>query len=201
MPTSAKRVTVRMQNVRSSYLQVFTPGHDATGKDMGHSGHFIFPENHPDLPALMNAIVEVGKDFWKDKWDDVLVELKGKDRLCLHRGDVSKAGQAPYKGMLYVSAGNPVKPRTLDQNNREVNAADGVLYSGCYVDVILTIKAAAHPQGGKRVSANLDGVRKRADGERLSGGRVASAEEFGAPVEGAAVDAPAPGGTAISGLI
>jgi hypothetical protein len=195
----AKAITVKLFNVRGSFLQLFVPGKNEQGEDMGYGGDFIFPETHPQVGEINNAIMEAGQDFWKDKWlSEVLPEIKGKDRLCLHRGEVTRPGKQEYRGQLFVKATNSSKPNVFDQNNKSLTQADQKLFSGDFVDIIIDIKGSQHPKGGRRIRAEVTAVRKRSDGPRLSGGRVAGPEEFGAPVSGAGADSPAPGASASS---
>lgn len=193
---------LKLADVRTSYLYCFSPYKDEEGKDGSYCSHLLFPDTHPQFAEIQAAIMSVGEQFWKDKWlTEVLPELKGKDRLCLHRGEVSKPGQAPYKGMLFLSANNKNRPGTFDGNANPITEKEGLLYSGCRVNAIVSIWAQQHPKFGRRINCELNGLQFLRHDERLSGGgRAATGEEFG-KVVGADADAAPPGAAAVGGLV
>lgn len=146
---------------------------------------------------LSKAVIAVGEEKWKNEAMKVLTELKAADRLPLHDGD-SKAGYQGYAGNLFVNASNKIKPMTRDgRTGAQLEAKDGVIYSGAYVDVTLDIWAQAN-QFGKRVNASLVAVSFARDGERLAGGVAASEEDYAEIPEQAAQKAVATGKGAAS---
>lgn len=196
MAQQSKRITLKLHNFRTSYCYVYTQPVGEDGEAQKFGTHLIFAENHPEAAQIMGAINEVGQSFFKEEWAQALASIKGKDKLCLHRGDVSKAGQEPYRGMLYLTANNNTRPTLVDQNAVQTTAKEQLFYSGCYVDPIVTIYA--YPAGKKYAAGlgcELNGLQFRAHGDRLSGGRVAATSEF-APIDGASADGAAPSATA-----
>jgi hypothetical protein len=63
-------------------------------------------------------------------------------------------------------------------------ASSGKPYSGCYVNAVIELWAQDN-KFGKRINASLMGVQFLRDGQRLSGGGVASADDFQAIPEAA----------------
>ena len=203
-------VTVLMTNVRFSYLYAFKPYEGDDGKK-SYGAHGIFDESQPFEPlpharpsflkpgekitlkeALQRAIRQVAADKWGEKAKDILQQLAGQDRLCLHRGDVSKAGQAPYVGKLYVSANGSTRPNTFDSKGQQVNEANApeAVYSGCIGHMVVQVWAQDN-KFGKRINASPMGFKFVRHEERLSGGgRVASADEFGGTPTDADGEAP-----------
>lgn len=197
--------TILLTNVRLSYAYVFKPYEGDDGKK-SYGSHMIFDETQPYEPkvplpngekitlkeALQRAIREAATEKWGEKARDVLQQLAGQDRLCLHRGDVSKPGLAPYKGKLYVSANNATRPNTFDSKGRQVNDANDAeaVYSGCIAQVVINVWAQEN-KFGKRINASPMGFKFVRHEDRLSGGgRVASADEFGNADNSADGDAP-----------
>jgi len=129
------------------------------------------------------AIVAVATEKWAAKAMEVLAQLKAQNRLCLHDG-AEKATTPGYAGNLYVNASNKIAPMVRHANGAQLKASDGVIYPGCYGDVILDIYAQdpkSNPEWGKRVNASLLGVMFNRDGERLAGGAMAAEDDF-API-------------------
>jgi hypothetical protein len=129
---------------------------------------------------------------------EVFVALKAGDKLCLHDGD-AKPQYEGYKGNLFLNASNKIKPLVIDGNKSPLEASSGKPYSGCYVNAVIELWAQDN-KFGKRINASLMGVQFLRDGQRLSGGGVASADDFQAiPEADAPAGAPAASGGASAG--
>lgn len=178
---------ILFNDVRLSYFYGYKPYTGDDGKT-NYTAHLIFGENHPQLPALFALIQRVAAKEWKDKAAETLQQLKAQDRLCIHRGDISKSGQEAYAGKLYISAnrrgdlGPPLILATIDNVNQEVPAGHPLApYSGCWANVTFRVWAQPQSSGwGKRINAELTGVQFRRHDKRLGGGGgVAKLTEFG----------------------
>lgn len=182
---------VTLENVRLSFAQgLFEKSTPEGGGEPKFSASFIFPRDHAAVAALGAMIVKVATDKWKEKAGEVLTMLKAADKLAVHDGD-AKANYAGYAGNLYVNASNKVKPLVVDTDpKRTLTAMDPRPYSGCYVNAIVELWAQDN-KFGKRVNASLAGVQFIRDGERLSGGGIASANDF-APMPGSETNDAAP---------
>lgn len=188
---------VRLENVRLLYAAaVFAPQKGPNGVgEAKYSATFGFAPTHPAHAAVKAALKAAAEGKWKDKAGEVFIALKAGDKLCLHDGD-SKAGKEGYKGQMFVSASNKLKPLVVDNKPapgtttvRVIEANEGRIYSGCYVNATIELWAQDN-QFGKRINASLMGIQFVRDGERLSGGGVASVEDY-APIPDAADAAPA----------
>ena len=183
---------VTLIDVRASYLYVFKPyvgKNDAGGDSASYTGHFIFAPTSDNLGKVQAAIRSAATQKWGAKAADMLKALGAQDRLCLHRGDISKPGEDAYKGMLYVSSNGKKRPTVIDGDRSPLAESDGRPYSGCYVNAIIDIWAQ-DSSWGKRVNAQLAGVQFLRHGEAFGGGRVAAPEEFGVVAGDADSDAP-----------
>ena len=191
--------TILLENGRFSYTYVYKPYRNEDG-NQSYTTHWVFPENHPQTAALFALIRKVAVEKWKDKADEVLAALKGQDRLCVHRGNVSKPGIAVYKDQLYISASRKFEdgpPRIADEIRNEITIASGKVYSGARGNVIVRLWAQDN-KWAKRINAELQGIQHVAHDEKLSsGGRLAALDEF--QVQAKDADAAAP--SAAAGLI
>ena len=97
-------------------------------------------------------------------------------KLCLHDGD-AKADKPGFKGNFFINASNEIRPTVVGPNREPLVASDGKPYSGSYGNIILDFWAQDN-QFGKRINATLCGAQFVKDGERLSGGGVAAADDF-----------------------
>ncbi len=167
---------IRLENVRLTFPNLFE-AQKVNGQGAAKfSAAFLFAADHPSHAVLKQALTEVAKEKWGAKAAEVYKGLKASDRLCLHDG-ASKTQYAGYEGNLFVNSVNELRPTTLDGNRNPVVAADGKLYSGCYVNAVIELWAQDN-KFGKRINASLLGVQFNADGERLAGGSVASEDDF-----------------------
>jgi len=174
-----------LKDVRISFANVFEAKQVQGQGDAKFSAAFLFDKTHPQKAELERAVAEVAKVKWLDKYQDVLKGLKASDKLCVHDGD-AKTDVPVYAGKLFLNASNKIRPLVIGPDRAPLVAADGKPYSGCYVNAIVEVWAQDN-QFGKRVNASLLGVQFIRDGERLSGGGIAAADDFEAiPDVGAA---------------
>jgi hypothetical protein len=189
---------IMVKNARLLYgAALFVPqrGPEGTGEPK-HSATIGFPKDHPVVAQIKKGFEQVSKEKWGAKAVEVYTMLKAGDRLCLHDGD-AKADKEGYKGNLYISASNKLKPLIIDGLKQPLDANSGKPYSGCYVNAEIELWAQDN-KFGKRINATLRGVQFARDGQRLAGGGVSSADDYEAIPdldEGAAGATPAPTGS------
>jgi hypothetical protein len=169
---------IMIRNGRLLYgAALFTPQRGPNGEgELKHSATIGFAKDHPVVAEIKAAFQKVATEKWGAKAADVYQMLKAGDRLCLHDGD-AKADKEGYKGNLYISASNKLKPLVIDGLKQPIDANSGLVYSGCFVNAEVEIWAQDN-KFGKRMNASLRGVQKLRDGPRLSGGGVSSADDY-----------------------
>jgi hypothetical protein len=146
-------------------------GADAKEK---YQGEFILEVGSPNHALMKEAINGAAKVEWGDKAEDTLKAVAAAACIwALRDGDLKDRPE--YKGKLVASAKNEIRPLVIDEARSPMDADDSRIYSGCYVNAIIDVKAGSKPK--KQVYAYLLGVQKVADGERLSGS-VAAADDF-----------------------
>ena len=168
---------VKLNNVRLSFANaLFEPQQVQGVGDPKFSGSFLFPPDHPAVKEIKKAMEEAAKDKWGAKAGDVYKALKAGDKLCLHDGD-AKTEYEGYAGNMFVNASNKIRPLVINTDKSPLTAADGIPYSGCYVNAVIDVWAQDN-KFGKRINASLQGVQYLRDGDRLSGAGVASEDDF-----------------------
>lgn len=167
---------VTLQNVRLSFPHLFEPAQVQGQGDAKFSASFIIAKDHPALAELSKAIVAAATEKWGAKANEMLTQLKAAGKLPVRDGD-GKASYAGYGGNLYLNASSKTRPLVINGDKSPLTAADGKMYSGCYVNAIVQMWAMDN-QYGKRINASLMGVQFVKDGERLAGGETASADDF-----------------------
>lgn len=189
-------MSYRIDNVRFNYTNsLFTAQKPKTGEGKEKfSVVAIFPKDHPQVAAIKAELLKVADAKWPGKGAEVLKQLAAGDRICLHDGD-AKADKPGYAGNLFINASNELRPLVIGPTREALVAADGKPYSGSYGNIIVEFWAQDN-QFGKRINASLLGVQHIKDGERLSGGGVASADDFDAIPQPEAAKATAGGGAA-----
>jgi hypothetical protein len=181
---------ILLRNVRLLYgAALFTPqrGPEGTGEPK-FQATLGFPPDHPAVAEIKAAMQKVAIEKWKGDAGVIFSEIKAAGKTCLNDG-AKKASKEGFAGNLYVAASNKQKPLIIDANKSPLTIADGKPYSGCQVNARIQIWAQDN-KWGKRVNASLMGVQFVKDGPRLSGGGVASADDFEAiPEAGGATTA------------
>lgn len=170
---------IKLKNVRLAFPNLFTAkafSGDA-GSKADFNASFILPKDHPQFKEVADAIKAAAVAKWGEKKGaDMFEKLKKQDKLALHDGD-TKSQYDGFEGNFFISARNKTKPLVVGRKREPLNEADGVVYAGCYVNVILDFWAQDNAYG-QRVNASLGGVQFFADGDAFAGGGAASADDF-----------------------
>lgn len=164
---------IMLRNVRLSYEHIFTPSAMDDTQDPKYNATLILPKDHPDVPALRRALFEAGKEkypnaFTGKEWPrGYTCALKDADKDEDTSGTLLSEKNPEYAGCYVVKAASSKRPVVIDRKKSAVTEADGVIYSGCYVNV--SIAAAGYEFGKvkKGVTCYLNGVQFVADGERF----------------------------------
>lgn len=169
---------IQLKNVRLAFPAIWKP---YKGKGEEGNGKFnlkaILPKNHPQIKELEAAFVKIAAEKWTAKAVATLKAIKVADKTCLHDGDAKPEWEG-FEGNLYVSASNKVRPSAFNFDRTELSEADGVIYSGCMVNVNIELWAQDNDYG-KRINATLRGVQFCGDNDAFSGGATAAdADEF-----------------------
>lgn len=173
---------IRLNRLRISFADDIFNAHAAEeGGEMKFNFEGIMPPNHPDLPVLEKAIDTAGTEFFKDKWKTLKPKLEAENRLVLRKQPrTNQIGEVydGYDGMYWVRGSNKRRPLILNANKTPLTEQDGVIYSGCYVNVVLEVFGHHHAKGGNRVLAEIKGVQFCGPGDAFGGGAPASPDEF-----------------------
>lgn len=174
-------------NVRLSYANVFQKGNFEGLENKKFDCTMLFSKANKELMEKCRQLsirLLVEKYGTKENIPKPYLNMVTKDRFgntgdkCFFKDGDEKDDEA-FEGMWYIKASNSMKPSTYHPDKREAMQDDGVLYSGCYADVQISLWLQDNKYG-KKINANLLGLRHRTDGEPLSGGGGgrAAADEF-----------------------
>ena len=86
-------------------------------------------------------------------------------RCPLHDGDVEKLGQEAYANSYYLNASGRERPDVVDRDREAIDPAE--VYSGCTVNVSVTLYAYNAGGVSKGIAAGLNGVQLVKKGERF----------------------------------
>lgn len=165
-----------LKNVRLAFPDLFVAKAVNAGDTPRFGAQLIVEKGSANEAAIDAAITEVANAKWGAKADDNLKILKAKAKICFLDGDLKSEYQG-FAGNMSLSAGNTVRPTVVGRDRAPLTEADGIVYSGCYVNAIVEIWAQENTHG-KRINCSLRGIQFSHDGEAFSGGGVASADEF-----------------------
>lgn len=144
----------------------------------------LVPKDSEEMKLINEVVREVFEDKWgsqpAEKKKAIWAKIKSNNRLFITDGDAKEYDG--YAGHNVLSAYNQLpSPRPLCINQRReiipVDELEQVLYSGCYVNAILNVWAQDN-KWGQGIRASIGGVQFVKDGDRFSGGAIASADEF-----------------------
>lgn len=160
------------------------------GGDPAYAMHGIFAKDLKDrvsgkliVDMIEEAMKAAAQEFWPAKWEAMLKAVKASGKIPYHDGD-TKPDSDGYAGNLYISARLPAsKPaptviHRLKKDGRQwdLKQADGILYDGCIVDLIVDI--FAYDTGSNGITAWIKGVRFVQQGDAFGNGAPISGDAF-----------------------
>jgi hypothetical protein len=140
-----------------------------------YSCSLLLDRNDPQVAELQKIITAEFAQRFGPKAPAVQKAAEAIAKVCLRDGDL-KSDYEGFADHWALSCSAFTKPSTLDNNRNEVTQESGILYSGCYVNAIVTIKA--YDNVSKGASAEINGVQFAGKGDAFSGGRPAGQDEF-----------------------
>ena len=167
----SKKIVLR--NVRLSYEHIFKASAFDDSQEPKFSATLIIPKDHPDLAAVKKAFFEAGQetfpsDFTGGSWPKGFTcSLKDADKDTDGSGKLLAEKSEAYKGCYILEANSTRRPVILNRDKSAITEEDGIIYSGCYVNVSLAAAGYTFGKVKKGVKAYLNGVQFVKDGERF----------------------------------
>jgi hypothetical protein len=174
--TSVRLVDSAKFPVRIAFAQnLFEMGtFDGEGKP-AFSSTFIIGRDHPVHAELEAAEAAAAKAKWGEKAPAMLTAIRKAGKGVVKDGDL-KAQWSGFEGNDFISSRSEKRPNVFDRDGSQLTAADGKVYSGCYVHGIVEVWAQDN-KFGKRINAQLTGVMFSRDGDSFGGGAAPAAPE------------------------
>lgn len=169
---TGERLTIK--EGRLAFLHCFEPNSVDGGKESFNCNIILEPGN--EAVAMIRAEEErLAKLAWGDKAGAVLEMIKAKNDQALKPGAL-KAKFDGFAGNLFLSAKNAVRPTVVNRNGSPLTAKDGVIYSGAYALIHISLWTQDN-NFGQKINANLLGLQFLRDGDAFSGGPAPSAAD------------------------
>ncbi len=171
---------ITLNRVRVAFPKFFT------AEDFKGDGNFKFSsklivEDDANTKLIDDTVKAVAKEKWKGKAEVKMKQVVAKDKLCFRDGDlVDLDGCAGNMVMSATRKKADGAPAVYDRSGKErLTEDDGVIYSGCYMNVKVEIWAMDN-DFGVGINAALVAGQFAGKGESFGGKtRSASAGEFG----------------------
>lgn len=166
-------ISMRLNNVRLSYEHIFKASAFDDSQTPKFSAELIIPKDHPDLPALRRALMDAGKEkfptaFTGTGWPTgYSCALKDADKHTDQNGVILAEKNPEYAGSYVIKADSIQRPIIINRNKAALTEDDGVIYSGCYINVSLGVAGYEFGKVKKGVKCYLNGVQFVRDGERF----------------------------------
>jgi hypothetical protein len=186
---------IKLEGVRLSFADIWRPKaikrQDGTESPPKFSANFLIPKEGSELTAIVDGkrvpimvglkkakIAAIAKKLGEEKAKTLKIKSSA---YAVKDGD--EENYDGYEGQWYVSANNAKQPKIIGRDKRVLKEADGVVYSGCYVNAIITLWY--QPAGVKNdnpvphaVYASLEAVQFVKDGEAFGAPGVDVDEDF-----------------------
>ena len=169
--------SVRIGELRFSYVNVFSPRRNEDGTDGKYSVQLLIPKSDAQAKKLIDAAIEAAKQAGvSSKWNGKMPPAV-KLHTPLRDGDEEHPDEDVYAGMWFMNASSSQKPgvRVLDDGIMS-EALDGDdFYSGCWGAVTVNFFPFEN-SGNKGVAVGLNNLIKTRDDEALAGGSSAESD-------------------------
>lgn len=176
---------IKLFDVRLSFPALFTAEPFKPGDPPKFKGTFLIEKGSEQHKMVEQAILQVARDKWGAKAEKIIASIRSNpNKFCYQDGD-SKSYDG-YEGMMALSAKNALRPTVVDANKTPLVEADGKPFAGCYVHAVVDL--FAYDNSGSGISASLMGVQYAREGDRFTGGGVASDDDFDDVTSGATAD-------------
>lgn len=176
---------IKLQNVRLAFPALFTAEPFKPGDVPKFKATFLIPKDSEQCEEVEQAIKAVAREKWGAKADGIIKQIRGNpNKFCFQDGD--DRAYDGYQGMMALSAKNALRPTVVDANKAPLVEADGKPFAGCYVHAVVDF--FAYDNSGNGISASLMGVQFYREGDRFTGGGVASDDDFDDVTSGATAD-------------
>ena len=169
--------SVRLGELRFSYVNVFAPRKNEDGTDGKYSVQLLIPKSDAQAKKLIDAAVEAAKQAGVSaKWNGKMPPAS-KIHLPLRDGDEEHPDEDVYEGMWFMNTSSSQKPgvRVLENGQMSEALDSDDFYSGCWGAAVINF-FAYNTSGNVGISAGLNNVIKTRDDDRLGGGRSAEAD-------------------------
>lgn len=177
--------SVRLDNVRLSFPDLWTPTESVKGGKLQFRANFLIDPNSKHGKANMTKIAAAQKIAEADVFKKRKPNYSGRNRLCVFDGETFTNGETGdvydgYEGLKVVKALSPKRPAVVDCNP-EVNLADsdGRPYSGCFVNAFVRFYCVTGADsGGDGFFCSLKAVQFYRDGAEFGAAPVIATNVF-----------------------
>ena len=146
------------------------------GSEPKFSVSCLFDKDDKDTIALIQKAIDAAKEQGKSKCWGGKIPTGSSFKLPLHDGDVDRADDEAYEGMMYVNATSKDAPQIVGRKKQPITDPMEV-GSGDYCMVTINFYPFNANGASKGVAAGLSNIQLAAHGERLSG-RVSADKDF-----------------------
>ena len=162
---------LKLNNVRLSFPSLFKKA-EFNGVETKFEATFLLhKEDQADLIAKVEKQIDtIANDHFKGKVPKGL-------KICLADGD--EKDYDGYENHMSLKAAANKRPTIIDRDKTPLAEDDGVMYAGCYVNVIVDFWVQDN-QYGKRINSNLLGVQFFKDGDEFGSGDTDVTSDFDA---------------------
>ncbi|HSV48335.1 MAG TPA: ssDNA-binding protein [Ramlibacter sp.] len=180
---------LKLTDVRLSFADLFEAVQFDGKGEFYFGAQLLVPEGDPQRKTIDQAIAAVAKEKWGAKAAAIQGSIEGNpQKICWIDG--KKREYDGYAGNWALSTKRPQskgRPLVLARDKSAIVAADGTVYSGCYVNASVEFWAQDN-SFGKGIRCTLLGVQFNRDGDAFSAGAAASPDDFEELAAGAEAD-------------
>lgn len=170
--------SLRIGEVRFSYVNVFSPRKNEDGTPGKYSVQLLIPKSNKQGLKMIEEAMEAAKQKGKtDKWGG---KIPARMQSVLRDGDEEHPDEEVYEGMMFMNCSTVNPPQVSVRENGAINAALDAndFYSGCWGAAVVNFYPYS-VSGNNGVACGLNLVIKTRDDESLGGSAMSADSAFG----------------------
>ena len=159
---------IKIDNVRLSFPSLFKKAEFNGQVGKFEASVLISKETQAAIITKIEAIIDA-------ECVGAKIKRPAPDKVCLRDGDHQEYDG--YAGMMSLKAASSRRPTIIDRDKTPLIEEDGVVYAGCYVNIVVDFWVQNNNYG-KRVNCNLLGVQFAKEGDSFGAGDTNVESDF-----------------------
>lgn len=163
---------LKLTDVRVAFAEGLLEKTSIADSKPAYQARALVAKDSPLVAKIKEAEEEVAVEKWGTKADGILKKIRANEDGLLKDGD-KKADLEGFAGMHFVNFRSDARPTVVNRAREVVTVDDGLVYSGCVMNVHVEVWAQDNKYG-KKINAQVTGAQFVRDADAFTGSATPS---------------------------